>query len=305
MPSATSSAATAANTPTAAPVSTNVPSATGAPSPTKTRPEDRGLQLTAIQQLNARVGWVVAPGGGPISAEGQASVLFATSDGGANWARLAVPAYARIDRLRFIDERSGWALAFFLRDRPQTGCMQASTAAPCRSVVLTTADGGRTWQERLSVPVDPNGGAEGLRELQAVDARTAWVIARSGPCGHDGCPQQEVRVTTDGGVTWRTAYQVDDRGLVPYLLRTASRDVGWMVAQKLLRRGEVVLGTSDGGRTWRELRETVDAIALDAATERDAWVITRDGAFCSSSERYTPSRRPSTRARVSSHVNTK
>lgn len=234
-------------------------------------------QIGVVQQLSASTGWAIV-------ADGPASALWRTVDTGATWTRLAVLPYTRIDQLRFIDERTGWALAFGLREEPQTGCLQASSAPPCRSAVLTTRDGGASWESRLTIPVDLGGaGPAAIRQLQAVDAEHAWVIAQYGECGHDGCLQQEIRATADAGRTWRSLYRPDARGLVPTLLRMADRNVGWMVALRAFRGGEVVLGTGDGGRTWRELRQTTGAVAIDAASERDAWILTRDAAFCSSS----------------------
>ena len=219
-----------------------------------------------------------------VVSDGPASALWKTADAGAHWTRLAVPPNTRIDQLRFIDEQKGWALGFVLRDLPQTGCQQASTAAPCRNVVLTTEDGGRSWTERMSVPVDPNGGAEAMRELQATDAAHAWVIAQAGPCNHDGCLLQELRATSDGGATWRAAYSSRTDPTIPSLLRMVSSDVGWMIGLVPFRFEQRILVTTDAGKTWREVGKTVDALALDAASTRDAWILTRDGAFCTSSD---------------------
>lgn len=233
--------------------------------------------MRQVQQLSAQVGFAVV-------SDGPASVLWKTTDAGTHWTRLAVPPTTRIDQLRFTDEQRGWALGFALRDQPQTGCLQASTVAPCRSVVLTTEDGGRSWTERISIAVDPNGGAETLRQLQATDATHAWVIAQAGPCGHDGCPFQELRATSDGGATWRALYGSRTDPTIPSLLRMASSDVGWMIGQVPFRSEQRILTTTDAGVTWREIGKTVDALALDAASTRDAWILTRDGAFCTSSD---------------------
>lgn len=269
--------------PTASAVSLAPPTPTvaqtqiAAPSPTATNPGAARVEIRQIQQLSAQVGLAVV-------SDGLASALWKTVDAGTHWMRLAVPPNTRIDALRFLDEQHGWALGFVLRDQPQAGCQQASTAPPCRSVVLTTEDGGRSWIERMSVPVDPNGGAETLGQLQATDAAHAWVIAQAGPCGHDGCLFQELRATSDGGTTWRALYSSRTNPTIPSLLRMASSDVGWMIGQLPLRSEQRILTTTDAGVTWRDVGKTVDALALDAASSRVAWILTRDGAFCTSSD---------------------
>lgn len=261
--------------PTDAPTATPVPSPSPTSEPSGTPPVAR-VEIRQIQQLTERVGFAAV-------SDGPGSALWKTSDAGAHWARLAVPANTRIDRLRFIDEQSGWALGFVVRDQPQAGCQQASSAAACRSVVLTTDDGGRSWTERMSIPVDPNGGTETIRELQATDALHAWVIAQSGPCDHDGCLLQEVRATSDGGRTWQARYASRTDPTIPLLLRMASSDAGWMVGQRPFRDEQRILVTADAGRTWRDVGMTLGAQRLDAASTREAWILTRDGAFCTSS----------------------
>ena len=111
------------------------------PAPTVAGP----LMLSAIQRLNARIGYVSAW-------YGTGAALAKTSDGGMTWQRLPIPAFY-LTSLRFIDERIGWAAGFVNRDNPQILCRQAAPAGvqPCKGVVLRTQDGGQHWETVLAI----------------------------------------------------------------------------------------------------------------------------------------------------------
>ncbi len=244
------------------------PSATLSPAPTAaTKP----ISLAAIQRLDARVGFVTGWTGTSVG-------LAKTSDGGATWQRIAIPA-SRITALRFIDEHVGWAGAFVPRDVPEVACQQAAPAGarPCRGVVLRTEDGGRTWQETLSIPTDGVRG-DPIGQLQAVDGQRAWVLMLPpSPCALE-CPT-ELRRTTDGGRTWTTLLHV---GIAAIRFASASR--GWLELVDPTSAVEVRV-TSDSGTTWTSgFRIATGGLAtLDAATTQTAWLMTRDGAYCTSS----------------------
>lgn len=208
------------------------------------------------------------------------TTLVRSDDAGTTWTDLGAPQFARFDELRMIDRERGWSVLFFRRDQPQIGCQQASNAAPCHSAVGVTSDGGRTWTVRLTSPLNAGGGAT-IDHLQAVDASHAWVFVTTG-CDNTGCTK-ELRATSDGGLTWK-AQRV---GLLVQL-RVASLARAWVSADTD-RGGSLVHGTADGGATWRQQLATAQpVIGLDAASERDAWALTRDGAYCTSStcQRY-------------------
>jgi photosystem II stability/assembly factor-like uncharacterized protein len=178
-----------------------------------------------------------------------------------------------------IDRDRGWSVLFFIRDQPQIGCQQAGTAAPCHSAVAVTSDGGRTWTVRLTSQLNPGGGGS-IDHLQAVDATHAWILVTT-TCDGTGC-EKELRATADGGVTWKTL-----RSGRLAQLRVASLTRAWLGADAA--KGSIVYATADGGGTWRQQLATEQPlVALDAASEREAWALTRDGGYCTSSncQRY-------------------
>jgi photosystem II stability/assembly factor-like uncharacterized protein len=125
----------------------------------------------------------------------------------------------------------------------------------------------------------PGGGAS-IDHLQAVDATHAWVLVTT-TCELGVC-DKELRATADGGLTWKTL----SAGRLTHL-RVASLSRAWLGADA--GNGGIVYGTMDGGVTWKpQLATERPLYALDAASEREAWAMTRDGAYCTSStcQRY-------------------
>jgi hypothetical protein len=237
------------------------------------------VSLAAIQRLNAEVGFVsgwTATGFG----------LAKTADGGATWQQVAIPA-SRINALRFVDADAGWAAGIVQWEVPQVACHQAapSGARPCYGVVLRTEDGGQTWNTVLSVVTDGVQG-DAVRQLEAIDGRRAWVLTlapppcrpANSPAMDFACPT-ELRRTTDGGKTWTVLLHA---GIAAIRFASASR--GWLATVDSTGTVSVRV-TSDGGTTWTEGLRTAggEVLALDAASSQTAWLMMRDGAYCTAS----------------------
>ena len=128
------------------------------------------LSLSAIQRLTQNVGYIAGWTGTGLG-------LAKTSDGGATWQRLPIPA-DHLTALRFIDEHVGWAAGFLGRNVAQIACSQAAAPGtqPCKGLVLRTQDGGKTWQTVLAIPTDAVYG-EPIRQIQAVDGEPRSRVA--------------------------------------------------------------------------------------------------------------------------------
>ena len=231
------------------------------------------LSLSAIQRLSPNVGYIAGWTGTGLG-------LAKTSDAGRTWQRLPIPA-DHLTALRFIDERVGWAAGFVSRDVPQIACHQAAPAGaqPCKGVVLRTQDGGKTWQTVLAIPTNGVQG-EPIRQIQAVDDQRAWALTLDqSPCTFP-CLSY-VQRTSDGGRTWTTLLHGEIAAI-----RFASASRGWVALDDTPSPGTVEIRvTSDGGATWRTGLRTAtgNTMAIDAASIDTAWVLTRDGAYCTSS----------------------
>jgi len=92
--------------------------------------------------------------------------LFATADGGHNWAE--VPLGRSVQQFALLPDGMAWL---------STGGPCLGDADPAR-VLLVTADGGATWSEYRLGPMPCDGRAPWLDSLQFADARHGWL--RSG-----------------------------------------------------------------------------------------------------------------------------
>lgn len=81
------------------------------------------------------------------------SSLARSSDGGANWVSVSVPAGSLLRGLWFVDARTGWLVGD-------------------GGLVLATTDGGQTWQRQDS------GSSSTLYTVHALDSATAWAAGR-------------------------------------------------------------------------------------------------------------------------------
>ncbi len=103
--------------------------------------------------------------------------------------------------------------------------------------VITTADGGLTWEPRRPVV--------GAQAMAFEGGNLGWVLVRDG----GRCPSYEAQVTQDGGVSWNLGgclgdTPIDDDRVLPALSFATPTD-GWadLAGQSWL--------TPDGGQRWQ------------------------------------------------------
>jgi len=188
-------------------------------------PEMTGINLRSIGFVDMLTGWIAGDGGS----------IFRTTDGGLSWKRLESGTSADIHQIGFVDWNHGWAVG------------QTSTAG---SVVLMTADGGRTWRRKEM---------QGISRIFFTDQNTGWAV---GPT---------ILKTVDGGETWETpAEPVEIIGLPveSSTYRFGFSDVffldaerGWLTGNFYGENRNNIGGlfhTSDGGRKWRRVPLTLE-----------------------------------------------
>lgn len=133
-------------------------------------------------------------------------------------------------------------------------------------VVLSTDDGGRTWQQQAS------GVAEGVNDIYFRGKEDGYLLSAN-----------RVLATEDGGRTWSPSARfaaADFDGATPelYSVRFTSKKRGWIVGS--VSRGDRVLDslllrTDDGGASWLRVSAPVkvELLHLDFRGEKRGWIV--------------------------------
>jgi photosystem II stability/assembly factor-like uncharacterized protein len=199
--------------------------------------QDGGIQSCpkhAMLYADTRTGWLTPDCMGV----GAPPSLFKTSDGGATWQPIGMPAPAS----GYFDDNSCGMHASFLFSVTSAvfsmQCLDNGTFKIEHDFLYSTADGGSNWKA-YALPSDftvldpPSGG------LFFINVTSGLVLGR------------RIYRTGDGGKTWSLAKTVNWDGQFSFL----DLNTGWAVARNA---GQVALvRTVNGGGTWQELKPSV------------------------------------------------
>jgi photosystem II stability/assembly factor-like uncharacterized protein len=171
--------------------------------------------------------------------------IMKTTDGGATWTSISMAAHANllIDNY-FTDDLHGWVV----------GGKGGTEYAMLKPVVLFTADGGRTWEDRLenSGIAFPNG--EWGWKIQFLTPQVGFVSLEN----FNGAA---ILKTTDGGQTWKRIEVNDPQKNVDLEgVGFINEQVGWVGGwgpdlDPNPGPDGVSSGTTDGGATWFSANE--------------------------------------------------
>jgi photosystem II stability/assembly factor-like uncharacterized protein len=188
----------------------------------------RAATLLACLALAACGGGGESGGPPPDDMSGVAGKICSGANGSGWCWQQPLPQGNAIVALAFADDVHGWAVGEM-------------------GTVLTTADGGVTWNGQQS--------ATGLDLLSVVftDSRTGWVASYA----------NEVLRTTDGGATWERLAS----GSPNYVqaLGASSADIAWVVDS-----GAAYV-TQDGGRYWKTVTSPDSYGPLTVSPGLDVW----------------------------------
>jgi len=193
------------------------------------------LDFRGIHALDSHTAWLMSSG------PGEKSRIYRTTDGGAHWS----PPYTNSDAGGFFDALAFWdARRGIVLGDPVDG----------QFVVLTTGDGGATWQRRKLPPALPNEGAFAASNscliVGAVRGKREVWFGTGGPSG------ARVLHSHDGGENWEVAgtpLRHDSAGSGIFSLAFGDPLDGVAVGGDYGKPGDTAGNfavTSDGGRTW-------------------------------------------------------
>jgi photosystem II stability/assembly factor-like uncharacterized protein len=172
----------------------------------------------------------------PKSGDERTAVILRTTDGGQQWTDTPVELpgilIPTLNAIHFISPVVGWAVGV---DSGEDG------------VVLKTTDGGVSWRAtRLKQKQVPT-------TVFFVDADIGWIGGATPPPGEDegiGGPSA-ILVTTDGGQTWQSRYNVP---ISIYRVFFLDKINGWASGSK-----GIIYNTTDGGISWDTQRTEIES----------------------------------------------
>jgi photosystem II stability/assembly factor-like uncharacterized protein len=177
--------------------------------------------------------------------------------------------------LSMLDASQGWAVGqvdIDLNDR-----------------ILSTDDGGQTWQDRTPYAALSMAPSEGLSAIAAFGtAQNAWVTYAA-LSSQFSQKQAIVWLTRDGGVNWQTSEVLDFAGIAPSYYQPDSMGFlpdlrhGWLLVHlgaTVSQDDVAIFTTSDGGETWQRMVDpqknpdlmTCAKSALVFSTDQIAWL---------------------------------
>jgi len=136
--------------------------------------------------VSSQRGWAV----------GDRGAIWTTTDGGANWQLQETPIDCTLRSVQFLDESLGIAVGNYWLPSPrsatQSPALYATMSPNGRGVILTTRDGGKTWQLRHTPDLPP------LYHVKIFDAGTFLIAGGTS----ERCPSG-LLISRDGGQNWR------------------------------------------------------------------------------------------------------
>lgn len=197
---------------------------------------------------NALTGWLPGQQGAGFAAEHS---LYMTEDGGRTWRPqdLPLPANRTNGKLdasppRFFSAggQDGVLPAIFV---PESG-----KTSDYATIFYTTADGGRTWQARSSLP--------GTGPASFLTAKNWWAWREESDAAGLAAPARgKLYRTTDAGENWTALAPAGDLGRAlekgerVRQVDFVTEKMGWLLLTTADDRGTELLQTTDGGSTWR------------------------------------------------------
>ncbi len=210
------------------------------------------LSFHSMDFIDANTGWVVE---GAYELNQHSSKLLRTEDGGRHWEKTVLDNII-LDRIRFVNKTTGWAVA-------RIGSKTPSDTQAYTMKLLHTADSGKSWDVQWTKELDMAGD-----DLWFEDTNRGYALVGG-----------MLLSTRDGGRQW-SVVSFGLNGFTPRHMSFADGENGWVIGG--IGAGLAVLRTSDGGKHWKKQFEKtysdgpVDSIDIKFVNAATGWFLTSD-----------------------------
>lgn len=196
--------------------------------------------------------------------DGSSAIIVATSDGGVNWRPQSTGQGDTVLRgVSFTDSQHGHAVG----------------GSAAKRGILATTTGGAAWISQTDPSADPPLGH--LYGVSFTNEKNGHAVGTGG----------SIHLTADGGTTWRQQFACEQAGACATASsgRIRSTLFGVSFTDELrghaVGAGGTILGTIDGGETWRvELRGTLDLFGVAFPDNAHGYVVGEAGTILFSSD---------------------
>lgn len=234
-----------------------------------------GTFIRALGFADENVGFIGNVGVGYYPGVTDTVPLYRTDDGGKTWAPVrfegaAVAGICAIDVLHTARIFQG-ALV------PHT-IITAAGRVGGPAALLRSVDDGKTWQS-----LDMSRWTGMILDVHFVDERTGFVAASSS--GDAKTTNAQILMTRDGGASWTEVYRSNRPSELVWKMSWPSAKIGFGTVMSYDQSNvhKVVVKTTDGGKTWRELPLVDNGKAVELGIgfvdPSHGWVGTTAGGF--------------------------
>jgi photosystem II stability/assembly factor-like uncharacterized protein len=237
--------------------------------------ERPGTFIRALGFIDERTGFIGNVGTDYYPGVTDKQPLYRTDDGGESWTPVSAPGIERMAGVCAIDILP--VDRVFQGELRRSHVIHAAGRVGGPAFVLRSRDGGVSWTVH-----DLSAHAGMILDIKFLDQRSGFICAAT---DSDTTKSQALILrTADGGESWQVAYRGNRLTENCWKMSWPSRKVGYATIQSYDQAPEntqrLVLKTTNGGRSWKELelvREAgVQEFGIGFVDEKTGWVGTRN-----------------------------